>query len=288
MVRSPFIVPRDQRGASLILAMIFMSVVSLITLAMAAWATTGLHSTLSFTAAQSTVSTANSTAEVALAEVRTSFYSTTLWAQPPVSCWPGGTPASLQPLNNQSMNAFCFTRWPVGGSSTRRQVTIYVCPTTFSAAQCGLTPYLQVIVTFNDRPASGGFATCNPESTTSPSQWTTCGTFMTINSWVFATIPPTLVSIQVPGTITSPCTTKNFTVTGTGFISGSTKVYFVSTVVSGATTILSSQQGTVLSMNASGTVMYGCVPNNSPSTATVMVSTPIGQSQNSPPVTISY
>jgi hypothetical protein len=278
---------RGQEGASLILAMIFMSVVSLITLAMAAWATTGLHSTLSFTEAQSTVSTANSTAEVALQEVRTTFYSNTLWAQPPVSCWPGGvTPPALQDLNNQSMNAFCFTHWPFSGSASHRQVTIYVCPTTFSAAQCGLTPYLQVIVTFDDRPATGGFATCNPESTTATDQWTTCGTYMTINSWVFATIPPTLVSIQIPGSILSPCTTKNFTLTGTGFIAGSTKVYFESSVTVNGSTILTSLQGTVSSTNASGTILTGCVPNNSPSTASVIVATPIGQSSN--PVSVSY
>ena len=295
-------------GASLILAMIFMSVVSLISLAMAAWATTGLHSTISFTAAQSTVSTANSVAEVTLQEVRGAFYTNTIWAQPPVSCWgpTNWTPLDLQGINNSSLTAYCSTAWPYDGSNSRRQVTISICPTpaatptSADATKCATAPYLQVVATFDDRPASGSFPNCNNEPTYQSSypttQWSSCGTFMTINSWVFGTNPPTVAANGFSlGGITSTCTsTDSFTLGGTGFIAGligtspptpATKVYFVSNKTVNGSLIMDTTEATSVTV-ASGSLLAGCVPNNSPNTANVVVVTPVGESFQV--LTVSY
>ncbi len=272
-----------ERGASLILAMIFMSVVSLISLALATWATTGLRSTISFTAAQSTVSTANSVAELAVQEVRYHFFSSSLWAQPPASCWDtSGTPSVLNQygLNNQPMNAWCSTRWSPSSVTTTRRVTIYVCPITFSNSACATTPFLQVIVSFDDYPAAGGSLGCNYDN---PNEWTTCGTYMTINSWVYATNPPTITQF-VPGTAAGCSGTNSFTIDGTGYVSGSTTVYFVSRITSTNNGVTSTTlqvlkvSGSGITTNSIGTVLSGCLPTGLSGTANIIVSTPVGQS----------
>jgi Tfp pilus assembly protein PilX len=264
---------RDDQGASLILALVFLVVVSLITLAMAGFAATGLRSTISFTAAQSTVSSANSMAELALNESRHQLVSSTLYASPPASCWPSGGPTQ-QTFNAQSMSAWCSTRWNQLSTTATRRVTIDVCPTSFGATACAATPYLQVIVVFDDYSAAGAWA-CDQVT------WTTCGTYMSIRSWVFGVNPPTLLSAQIPA-ITSTsgtCTTKSFTVTGTGFVAGQTSVYFVPPGQTSQPGNTAYSATGVQVLSGSTTTASGCVPLGLSGTWAVMVSTPLGQSQ---------
>jgi len=277
---------QDDRGASLILALIFMVVVSLIVLAMASWATTGLRSTINFTAAQSTVSSANSVAELAVQESRYSFLPSTLNAYPPAPCWSSG-PTPLSPpnnLNSQTLSAYCSTRWNPSSYAATRKVTIDVCLESASATaagDCANAPLLQVVVTFDDYPAAGGTAVCVNQ--TGATYWTTCGTYMKINSWVFGSNPPTVIATQAPGGATLPCTTHDFWVSGTNFVPGSTNVYFV---VNGAAN--QSYQATNVSASSS-TYLTGCEPSTGSTgstVATVVVSTPMGQSQQT--VTITY
>jgi Tfp pilus assembly protein PilX len=272
----------DESGATLILALIFMSVVSLITLSMAAWATTGLRSTQSFTKAQSTVATANSVAELALQESRYTFQQTTLWADPPVPCWPVGT-SSTQTLNYLSMSAWCQTRWFPSSPTTTRKVTIDVCLSTFSAASCAATPYLQAIVTFDDFPSSGGSPVCTPDNGATSTGWATCGTYMKINSWVFGANPPAVTAAQEYAASGS-CTTSDFWVSGTGFLSGSTNVYLISSNGNSNNITLSPTNLNV----QSSTYLTACLPTGGTggSSLMVMVSTPLGQSSQS--VSIPY
>ena len=283
MVRSAGRVEVDPAaGASLVLALIFLTVVSLISMALASWTATGLRSTVNFTAAQSTVSTANSVAELALQEVRYNFYSNSVWVQVPVSCWPSGsTPSALQGINNQNMYAYCSTHWNPSSVSATRKVTVYVCPSSLSATSCAATPYLQVIATFDDFPVSGGNSTCVADV---PTEWTSCGTYMTINSWVYATNPPTLTSFVQTGASPSCGSTNSFSVYGTGFVSGTTNVYFVSrvqTIQNGivVSTTLQVLKGTgIVVTNSSGTVATGCLPAGLTGSQSISVSTPVGQS----------
>ncbi|MDE2282351.1 MAG: hypothetical protein KGJ92_06225 [Actinomycetales bacterium] len=270
------------RGASLILALIFMTVMSLIVLSMAAWATTGLRSSISFTAAQSTVSTANSVAELALQESRYSFLPGTLWAAPPAPCWLNGATPSAQTLNSQPMSAYCSTRFDLSSYTATRVVTIDVCPTSTAptaASDCAAAPYLQVVAQFDDYPAAGGGWQCSPQLGDPGTYWKTCGTYMKILSWIFGVNPPTVISAQGGLPTTSTCTTHDFTVTGTGFVTGSTGVYFVT---SGSANQV--RPASLIDVQ-SATYLVGCAPAGT-GTAAVLVTTPLGQSQQN--VTINY
>ena len=271
-------------GASLILALVFMTVVSVIVMSMAAWATTGLRSTISFTAAQSTVGTANSVAELALQESRYTFQQVTLWADPPVPCWPSGTP-SQQTLNSQTLSAWCQTRWFPSSSTATRKVTMDVCPSSFTAASCAVTPYLQTIVTFSDYPSSGGSPVCTPDTGDTSTKWATCGTYMKINSWVFGANPPTVTGAAEYAKSGS-CTTSDFWVSGTGFLTGSTSVYLISSSGTSNNVTLTPTNLNVVS----STYLTACLPTGGSGSTnlSVMVSTPLGQSSNSPAVTILY
>lgn len=274
------------------LALIFMTVVSLIVLAMAAWTTTGLRSSIDFTQAQQTVASANSLAQLALQESRYTFQPGTLLAQPPVSCW--GTGATPPTINNlPPMSAWCSTRWNPSSVKATRRVTIYVCPTSLSPSapsDCASTPYLQVIATFDDYSASGGSPQCTDGPTSA--SWVTCGTYMSINSWVFTVTPPTVRNDVTPFQSGYPpsatCTTTSFTLYGTGFLVGSTNVYFITTAtttISGTTTTVRYSQLATNVAVYNNTTLSGCAPPG-PGTATLMVSTPVGQSSQA--VTISY
>lgn len=272
----------DDKGASLILALIFMVVVSMIVLAMAAWASTGLRSSIAFTYSQSSVATANSVADLALHESRSSFLAATLNASPGVPCWANGATPSVLSQNSQSMSAWCSTAWNPQSDTATRRVTIDICPLGVSAATCAVTPFLLVIATFDDFPTTGGPAACSPLLTGVTD--TSCGTKMSIRSWVYGANPP---SINAPVTVstTLACGTKLAQITGTNFIVGATNVYFVTptvTVTSPPQTIWSSLYLASSVNVTSSTSLTACEPAVATGATSVMVSTQIGQSLLAP------
>ena len=115
----------DERGSSLVLAIIFLTVVSVLMVALVEWVGADLRNTSRFTAAQSFQSTANSAAEIALQNVRYNFMSATLNASPPAPCWTTSPSASLLSLNSQSVVAWCSTSWTTGSAQSRK-VTVSV------------------------------------------------------------------------------------------------------------------------------------------------------------------
>lgn len=269
---------RGDEGSSLVLAIIFLTVVSMVMVALVQWVGNDLNNTAKFTAAQSFQSTADSAAEIALQNVRYNFMVATLNASPPVPCWTTSPSPSLLSLNGQSVDAWCSTSWTTGSTESRVD-TISVCLSTVSAANCAQTPLLQVIATFGDFEKTTGISSCSPQSTAMSSTTTTCGTTMTINSWAFGQAPPT-VNAVVDGTV-SCASGKPIQIQGSGF-TGASAVTFVLTTGMSTNQVFTASSFTTLS----DSVINACTPSVGSGAAYVVVSTPAGSSAFGP--TYSY
>ena len=176
------------RGAILILALIYVVAVSLVVIALASWAANNLKNTARFTSATQMEASARNTAEVAINSIRYTpllASNQTLNASPANYCWGTSAPSSEtytfksgNSTNTQTyaFSAWCSTTWnPL--SAVSRVVNIYVCPSTVGVTSCEASPFLAVVVQFDDYP---------PGSTSSPipsicSVW--CGQGMTILTW---------------------------------------------------------------------------------------------------------
>lgn len=251
---------RDESGATLILALVFLVVVSLIGVSLANWVGSDLGNVLNFRAARAMQSTANSAAELAVQNLRYNFAAATLNASPPVPCWTTSPTPSQVTLNAQSMSAWCATRWQPLSTSTRI-VTITTCPSSLSASACANAPLLLSVVTFDDYTSASsaiGTAQCSA----------TCGAVMRIDSWVFDATPPTVTSITNTG---PSCSTTPMTVTGTGFVSGATSVQII--VNAQSNLVLAATNVQVLS----STSLSACSPSGTGS-GDVTVTTPVGTS----------
>lgn len=258
----------SERGASLILALIFLIVVSLIVISLATWTSNGLNNTRSFTAAQSTISAANSATELAAQYARYNFVSSTLDASPPASCWASSSKVSY---NGVPVSVWCSTLWFPSSTSQTRIVTFSTCLQSVSPANCAAAPLLQAVVYYDDFPQIGGSSNCL--SGTLQTSSTTCGVGMAIHSWVFVPTPPTVSKILV-GSITAPCTTtKAFTLYGTGF-SSAAKIYFIVPPI-GSNQVYAAGQVTFVSSGQ----LTACEPTTGSGSPLIIVTTETGTSQ---------
>lgn len=208
---------KSDTGASLILAMIFLIVVSLIVISISSLTAADLHFTQSFSMAQSETAAADGAATVALQTAQGKFDAATLNAPIPVACV---TPGPGKTIDGVSMVSWCSTWWNPMDAATRL-VTISTCLASTTAQDCAMNPFLQVQATFDDYPASGNSSACLPSGVNN----TTCGASMHVNWWTFAPQPPMVASVTLgqPGS----CSARAITVTGSGFTPGSS-VLFVS------------------------------------------------------------
>ena len=112
--------------------------------------------------------------QTAISNVRHSFPTNTNGFCPSSSTGTGTDPFTI---DNESVDVWCV--WSINeGSSASRVVTLSAYPSTqCGATSCSGNPYLQAEVTFND------FSSLNVNNCISSTP-TTCGTSMTINSWV--------------------------------------------------------------------------------------------------------
>lgn len=258
---------RGENGSSLVLALVFMIVTSLVVLSLANLAKNDLNNTAKFKSAQSLQSTANSATELAVNSIRYNFMPQTLNASPPQPCWTASPTPSEVTLNGQSISVWCSTQWTPLSDNTR-VVTIVACDSSASAAACASTPVLQAVVTFDDYPSPRGAA--------STAQCTsTCGVGMTVDSWAFDATPPSVQSLS-PGTGSASGGTA-LTIVGTGFASGAT-VNFVNSNLN-TNVILSATNVTVLN---STTITATTPAMTSGVTYFVTVSTPVGTSVYGP------
>jgi hypothetical protein len=201
----------DETGALLILAIVFLTVISVIATSLTLWATNGLNDTTKFASALSLESATNSAAQLALQDVRYNFTPTTLNQSPPQPCWmppPGATfnaQVAQQQFNGEWVSAWCSTQWnPLSAAS--RVVTISAClnpsntyfpngtlvtdPIVQAAATaCAQNPFLQTVVQYDDYPTTIGASNCSPLGST------TCGTTFTVLSWAFGVTVPMVASV---------------------------------------------------------------------------------------------
>ena len=109
----------DEKGSSLILALAFMVVTSLVVISLAGLATNDLNNTAKFTSAQSLQSAADSATNLAVNSLRYNFMPQTLNASPPQPCWTTGPTPSDVTLNGQSVSVWCSTAWTPLSPNTR-------------------------------------------------------------------------------------------------------------------------------------------------------------------------
>jgi hypothetical protein len=269
--------------------MVFLVAVSVIVASMSSWVGNDLNNTTHFTSAHSLETAANDAIEAAVQSVRYSSSNTPaieqeisqamLNASPPVPCWTTSpTPSQFSSSGLPTMDVWCSTLWAPYSASTRT-VTFSTCldtlpasPTTAqsvaAATACHLNPELQAVVVFDDYPYPLG----EPSSSACASP--DCGYGMTVQSWIFNPVVPTVTGISPTTGSTSGGTTV--TITGTGFASGAS-VNFVD-AKSGTNWVLPASSVTVVS-STSITVKSPATPSSSTDTAyNVTVTTPEGTS----------
>jgi hypothetical protein len=167
---------RDEAGAVLILALLFLVAVGGIVGSLATWATNDLNNTAKFTSARTLQYAVSGATEVAIQNIRyTPLLATTTAPAAPGSCWSGTS--SLQ-IDNQNIDVWCSTQWTPTSSSTR-VVTFDACLHGATASACVANPLLAAVVTFDDYPT--GSSPPNPAACVAY-----CGTSMTVNSWVWS------------------------------------------------------------------------------------------------------
>ncbi len=207
---------RDESGAVLILALIFLLVIGLIVGGLASWTSNSLKNSVNFQQARSAQYALSSATQVAISNIRyTPLLNSnqTLNASPPSYCWGTSAPSELtiesgQGSQSNQVALWCSTAW-VPSSVATRTVTISACLTSVvpdtNPAQCAASPGLQTVVVFDDYSSNG------PQ----------LGAGMTINSSSGGGGNiPTVTSISpAQGPVTGGTT---LTVNGTGFVSGPT------------------------------------------------------------------
>ena len=169
---------RAERGASLILALVFLTAISVMILGVASLAVTDLLGSSHLAAQRSSEYAADGAIDAAIQSVRYSYNPFTTTGL----CTPGAT-TSLT-INNTSVEVYCSGTINIFSGSTRT-VTFFACPVGQSASVCTAGPIVTAQVVFDDytNPTSPAkpVRTCNITSGT-----TTCGTSLTIKSWIVA------------------------------------------------------------------------------------------------------
>jgi hypothetical protein len=206
---------KDEGGAVLILALIFLVIVGAVVGSLATWATNDLNNTAKFTSARTQQYAVSSAMETAIENIRyTPLFSTQLLTTPatPSYCWGSSSPSQVT-IDNLNVAVWCSmgTANYNAGSAQTRVVTLSACPVTASesASSCAANPSLQAVVTFGDYPP--GYSAPNTGQCV-----VYCGTSMTVNSWVwgsgFGAVTTTTTTVPPTTTTTVPPTTTTTTV----------------------------------------------------------------------------
>jgi IPT/TIG domain len=270
----------DESGSVLVLALIFLVVVSVIVVSLLSWLGTSLTATANIGQQRSLEAAATNAVNLAIQNTRTTFASQ-LVNSTPTYCWynSGGTGQQPQadPSSNVDVDVWCSMFWQPSSTNTR-QITYSACLSTVSAAQCGATPLIQAVVTFDDYTTP----VVAPAPTPVPCNVTgLCGQGMTLNSWQWEPTVPAVSSISP--TTSSIAGGATLTVTGTGFVPGSS-VNFVqesNNVPSSANVVIPAQPATCVTVLPNNTCTQLTVTTPAVTSGTdyfVTVSTPGGTS----------
>jgi hypothetical protein len=175
---------KTERGAILVLALVYIVSISLIVGGIADWAMNDLNNSTHLDSASAKAYAATSAVDVAIQSIRYTPLITQTQSPSVGYCWtPSSGSISELPTNGYSVAVWCSTVLSLDSSSTR-VVNIYACLSTLSAAQCVATgaDIVTVQVTFDDYPAVGSPAlssicttTCGESATTDYWNWTAAG-----------------------------------------------------------------------------------------------------------------
>ncbi len=206
--RRPMRNDTTERGAVLVLALIFVVAVGLVATALATWATNDLNNSKTFTTVEALHSDAGGMMKMSVNYVRynpiISSNQAPGVASPVTACWGGTDPTKVPVIDNLQVAVWCSTVWNPGDAVTRT-VTFYACPAAVPASVC-TSPgkaLLTEVVVFDDYP-SGVNAPIQALCTI------TCGSGITVSgsTWGPSTIdtqaikPSTINFVQEPSPTT--------------------------------------------------------------------------------------
>ena len=210
---------RDDIGASLILALIYITAISLIVVSLAGWVSNDLTNTTKFSNAAQFDSALRSVTELGIQNIRyypgANFTPTAIPG--PSYCWQpaGGGSMSSQTINGYSVAVWCSTVQNLASAQTRI-VTLDACLSTVTEADCVASPSLQAKVAFDDYlPGNSPIAssTCTA----------TCGSSAITQYWSFGTVtggvPTPSTTTTVTGSTSSTTSTSTTSSTTTSTIS---------------------------------------------------------------------
>jgi hypothetical protein len=163
---------RDEAGAVLILALVFVLAIGLTVVSLANMATNDTLNSTNLTAQRSVEYAADGAASIAVQNVR---YSGNTYSSAPTDCLPNG---GSMTLGGTAVWVTCTKQQFNPVSGVTRVINFYAC----TSATCSSTnAILQAQITFDDYSVSNAYS-CTPGISLS-----TCGTAMTVNSWVLET-----------------------------------------------------------------------------------------------------
>jgi hypothetical protein len=176
--------PRNEAGAILILALLYIIVVSLVVAALTTWASSDLKNTTGFDAASSLHYAASSATEVAIQSMRfdpiPQATPTKGVTSPIGECWvPASGSTSTLLIDTISVTVWCTSTENLTSPSTR-VVDLYTCLSSVTSSNCQTSSVLAAEVDFNDYPR-GGLPTMTVQCNfLAP---VTCGNGITLVSW---------------------------------------------------------------------------------------------------------
>jgi hypothetical protein len=162
---------RDESGAVIILALVFLLLTSMVVSALLGQSGNDLKNVSHFESGRSLVYANDSATDVAIQNVRYNPTDCTL-SMPTIHI-----PTDANPSDDQVVQIWC-TSVSTPSSSVTRQVTFLACTESQISAGCSqATPFLQAVIDFDDY--SNLQLIANPGPCTA-----TCGSSMTVVSWV--------------------------------------------------------------------------------------------------------
>jgi hypothetical protein len=159
----------DERGAVLILALVYIVVISAMVATLTGWASNDLNNTTKFQstseehyALASAMDTAIETERYAPDPVGSSVTAAELGgaATPLGECWQPANGAAYQVPLSGNIDGYVVAVWCTTqinlASSTTRSMTAYACPVSVSSTNCEQSPSLTAIVQYDDYPTPSG------------------------------------------------------------------------------------------------------------------------------------
>jgi hypothetical protein len=163
----------SEAGVALILVLVFLLAIGLVLIALATATSDDLVNSNNLAGQRSLEYAADGATTLAAQSVR---YSGEGYKTTPTSCLPGGSVI----INKKTIYVDCTYQTPPNAGTVTRAINFYACTSTSCSSSNAI---VQAQVYYNDYPPGNGTQPiCTPGGETS-----TCGTAMTINSWIVET-----------------------------------------------------------------------------------------------------